>query len=342
MSRYFDAAPKQSEQRIERCKSAFNLALEFCGDNDRALDWFYADAPAFEGKSPIDLAFTVPGFEKLQGFITDLRTAIAASSGASGENDKPSVPLNRPHPSAEAKTKPIIPDVVPATPEKRTEAAANDASQQHQAGLVAAKATAQTRGAEPRQLYNGSYIPGGMARSRSQAVVHSEPPTDRTAYPTEAPLAANITNDSGPVQAEPATPKKDLSEAIVNRRERSPTEASVESETNAPENKVPVALNQPTQRTSGVQPPPPPPGVDPEKRIFRLKEPLSLLREKRPDLTIKDVSDAMMKRGFTRFAVQSHASRLFKSYTWATWTEVVHLADIFEGDPYELGSVQSE
>lgn len=319
----------QASERIEQCKKAFDLAREFCGDQDRALDWFYADAPAFGGKSPIDLTLTLGGLEKIQAFIDVLRKAVA---GTNGDNSRKAA-----EPPTSANPRPAGPDPLPEKPSlpviaisAKTKPADIEITPKNLLAIPAVPAKSASVALGGVAARTTSYVPGGMARSRAQALVRPEISSVET---TSEKSSATLTPTASiGAQANPS-PTSDA----THKPEPVAADSPPQSVT-APPEAVPPPPNPSPSRALAT----PPTGVATEKRIFLLKEPFTRLREKKPDLTLKEISAAMLERGCSRFAVQTHASRLVKSYTWATWTEVANLAEILDADPYDLGSVRSE
>lgn len=211
--------------RINRCEEFLRLAIELTGNQDKALDWLYAESPTFGGRSPIDLTINDAAAEVVRGYISKLRAAVS-----------------------------------------------------------------------------------------------SKPPTPAEAFPTRtspvsepAPPLARV-----PAPSRPAALRPSSKNAV-------PAEKSIQNTATS------TNLPQPTCA--------PPSGVLPSHRIFRLKEPLAEIRAARPDLTLKRISEMMTERGYKQFASGSYMSRLANSYTWATWDEVVALADALGVSPRQLGSV---
>jgi hypothetical protein len=232
--------PPEGAIRIERCQKALRLAEELCGGNrEAALDWLYADSPAFKGESPIDIAPTEAGLRSIETLIATIRAAAAA-------------------PQAPAPVAPKLAATVakPAAPPPAAAAA----------------------------------------------------PVQVQAAPLKTPLAAV----SLPPAA--AAPK--------------PVEKSPE----------PIAAQASAPATSSSIPPPP--GVDPDKRLFRIKERLVAARAGTPGLTLTKLSELMLAAGYTQFAVKTLASRIENQYSYATWNEVVGMAKITQRDPYWLAGIE--
>lgn len=64
---------------IDRCKRAYSLALELCGNRQTALNWLYSPAPSLQNGVPIDLAATPEGLLQIECFISSLRQHALAS-----------------------------------------------------------------------------------------------------------------------------------------------------------------------------------------------------------------------------------------------------------------------
>ncbi|PTY03660.1 hypothetical protein DB347_20725 [Opitutaceae bacterium EW11] len=185
--------------RIARCREALALAKELGGgDEEKSLDWLYADSPTFGGRSPIDLTVSDAAFEVVRGYVARLRAAVLAAA-------------------------------VPTAPPPQV----------------------QTKGPE-------------------------EPPEEPPVVPADAAEKSRLA---------------------------------------------------------------PPKGIAPGDRVFRVKEPLARVRERRPELTLKKISVLMTERGFKQFGSSAYMSRVANSYTWLTWEEVVAMAEALEVDPTELGTV---
>lgn len=86
----------------------------------------------------------------------------------------------------------------------------------------------------------------------------------------------------------------------------------------------------------------PPAGVSPGERVFRLKDPLAKIRAARPELTLKLIGAQMAERGFSQYEKSSYVSRVSNSYAWATWAEVVAMAEVLGVSPQGLGSVRTK
>lgn len=140
--------------------------------------------------------------------------------------------------------------------------------------------------------------------------------TNKTATRKLSPAISKPTKAAIPLEAPLVLPVVSLDRASAPVADAVPLNASV-----APQ-RAPV----------------PPPGVAPDARIFRLKESLAKIRASRPELTLRKISELMANRGRQQFASSSYMSRLANSYTWATWGEVVAMADALRVAPEELAT----
>lgn len=63
---------------VTRCRRAYVLAIELCGDRDRALDWLYAESPMFDGEAPIGIADRPEGLASIERTLATLRAVALA------------------------------------------------------------------------------------------------------------------------------------------------------------------------------------------------------------------------------------------------------------------------
>lgn len=138
-------------------------------------------------------------------------------------------------------------------------------------------------------------------------------------------------------------PPSAISQQLVRKNADSKKKTQTNDESS---NGEPNIVSKKIPKSSATTKPPrtapqPPPGISLGVRVFRIKEPLAKLRALKPAVSLKTISQAMVKRGFKQFSSPSYMSRLANSYTWATWEEVVAIAGILDVSPTDLGNVYS-
>ena len=235
--------PPEGALRIERCQKALRLADELCGGNrEAALDWLYADSPAFKGESPIDIAPSETGLRSIETLIATMRAAAAAPQAPAPVPPKPPVakPVSTPPPAKSV--------------------------------IVQAQVLAPAR-------TSPAIVP-------VQAAIPPSKPEEKKPEP---------------IAVQPIQPAKPTSGSIV-----------------------------------------PPPGIDPDKRLFRIKDRLVAARAGTPGLTLTKLSELMLAEGYTQFAVKTLASRIENQYSYATWNEVVGMAKLTQRDPYWLAGIEPQ
>ncbi len=238
--------------RVERCRAAMKLAMELTQNEERALDWLYAESPTFGGKCPVDMTISEAGLQFLKAYIDKLRAAVTSAS----------------------------------------QSTQNAISTLQNASVPHARETSGAPQNVPREA------PVAERKPVSPGI---------STFAKSTPTAANIANVL-------ATP-------LVT--------ASSEPSQSAP--KASASLE--------AGPPPPPDGVNAGERVFRLKEPLARIRDGRPEITLKNIAQRMVARGFAQYEKPSYMSRVANSYAWVTWEEVVAMAEVLQVDPGVLGEV---
>ncbi len=165
------------------------------------------------------------------------------------------------------------------------------------------------------------------AQKSIPAVVVDSPPAAPTQLAKTVPVPVSTEKSAAAAKEIPVAterPKKDRQEKTPIRDETKPSR---------------VTLSDTSDSTAAKTPSAPPEGVAPDDRVFRLRDPLKKIRAARPELTLKVIGGLMVKRGFKQYESTSYMSRVSNSYAWATWEEVVAMAEALEVDPKELGSV---
>lgn len=85
--------------RVERCRAALKLAMELTGDEEKSLDWLYAESSSFSGKSPIDLTINEAGLKFLNAYIEKLRAAVGSIAPVE-QSHPPALPAQPVSPAA--------------------------------------------------------------------------------------------------------------------------------------------------------------------------------------------------------------------------------------------------